>query len=87
MFFQRDEPGFLVKYTEAMGFILSVRVFLWGAMLAGQLWLLQKKKDRADRYYMEIQGIITEVHGHPTKGRLKELENQLRAVEKYIKGT
>ena len=71
-FFRRDEPGFLVKYAEAMGFILSACILLWGLEIGVRKWLLQKRKDRIDKYYQAIEGII---------GRLRENEECVDELE------
>ena len=74
-FFRRDEPGFLVKYAEAMGFILSACILLWGLGSGVRKWLLQKRKDRIDKYYQAIEGII---------GRLRENEECVDELEKEL---
>ena len=74
-FFHRDDPGFLVKYAEAMGFIMSACILLWGLAGGIRKWLLQKRKDRIDKYYQAIEGII---------GRLRENEECVDELEKEL---
>lgn len=74
-FFRRDEPGFLVKYAEAMGFLLSACILLWGLAGGIRKWLLQKRKDRIDKYYQAIESII---------GRLREGEESLDHLEEEL---
>ena len=71
-FFHRDDPGFLVKYAEAMGFIMSACILLWGLAGGIRKWLLQKRKDRIDKYYQAIESII---------GRLRENEECVDELE------
>ena len=72
LYLRRDEPGFLVKYAEAMGFILSACILLWGLGSGVRKWLLQKRKDRIDKYYQAIESII---------GRLRENEECVDELE------
>ena len=74
-FFHRDDPGFLVKYAEAMGFILSACILLFGLASGLRKWLLQKRKDRIDKYYQAIESII---------GRLREGEEALEDLEEEL---
>lgn len=74
-YLRRDEPGFLVKYAEAMGFILSASILLWGLGSGVRKWLLQKRKDRIDKYYQAIESII---------GRLREGEESLDNLEEEL---
>ena len=74
-YFRREEPGFLVKYAESMGFILSASIILWGLIGGIRKWLLQKRKDRIDKYYQAIESII---------GRLREGEESLDDLEEEL---
>jgi len=74
-YFRREEPGFLVKYAESMGFILSACIILWGLIGGIRKWLLQKRKDRIDKYYQAIESII---------GRLREGEESLDNLEEEL---
>ena len=64
-----------MKYAEAMGFILSACILLWGLGSGVRKWLLQKRKDRIDKYYQAIEGII---------GRLRENEECVDELEKEL---
>ena len=74
-YFRREEPGFLVKYAESMGFILSASIILWGLIGGIRKWLLQKRKDRIDKYYQAIESII---------GRLREGGESLDDLEEEL---
>tara|TARA_B110000438_G_scaffold284129_1_gene312853 strand:- start:145 stop:1470 length:1326 start_codon:yes stop_codon:yes gene_type:complete len=71
-FFHRDDPGFLVKYAEAMGFLLSACILLYGLGSGIRKWLLQRRKDRIDKYYQAIESII---------GRIREGEESIDDLE------
>ena len=74
-YLRRDEPGFLVKYAEAMGFIISTSILIWGFVSGFRKWLLQKRKDRIDIYYQAIDGIM---------GRLREGEDSIDTLEEEL---
>ena len=74
-YLRRDEPGFLVKYAEAMGFVISTTILLWGFVSGFRKWLLQKRKDRIDIYYQAIDSIM---------GRLREGEDTIDNLEEEL---
>lgn len=57
-----------------MGFLLSACILLWGLAGGIRKWLLQKRKDRIDKYYQAIESII---------GRLRE-EESLDTLEEEL---
>ncbi len=57
-YYERNEPGFLVRYAELMGFILSVMVTIFACATAVHESVKRKKKNRIDLYYMRINEIL-----------------------------
>lgn len=57
-YYERDEPGFLVRYAESMGFILSVLVTVFACATAVHESVKRKKKNRIDLYYTRINEIL-----------------------------
>ena len=53
-YYRRNEPGFLVRYAEVLGLSLSLLIALIGLLATSSRWLLQRKKDRIDGYYLEL---------------------------------
>ncbi len=53
-YFDRNEPSYLEKYAEAMGFILSVFLMVITGGSSVMRWNKQRKKDRIDVYYLKI---------------------------------
>lgn len=53
-YLDRNEPGYLEKYAESMGFILSLFLVLITGGSSFVRWNKQRKKDRIDVYYLKI---------------------------------
>ncbi|MEM1443517.1 MAG: TAXI family TRAP transporter solute-binding subunit, partial [Verrucomicrobiota bacterium] len=53
-YFHRDDPGFLRKNAEMLGFLLSLVIALIGLLVSTRKWLGQLRKNRIDRYYIEL---------------------------------
>ena len=77
MYYQQDQPSFLEKYAEPMGFILSAAVLLISSLWQFRVWLEGKQKNRADFYNLEIMDLIEKIHGCQSLEKLQKLRNQL----------
>ena len=51
-YLERDKPAFIERYSEFMGFILSVFIVLFGLFASFKANMNQRKKDRMDMYYI-----------------------------------
>ncbi len=57
-YLRRNEPGFLVKYAEVMGFSLSLLIAVFGFFAAMRSWMHQRQKDRIDEYYLQLNEVL-----------------------------
>lgn len=71
-YFSRDEPGFIIRYAEAMAFVLSLLLASYGLFTATKKWISQKQKDRIDDYYILVESYIS---------RLEKKDNPLSEPE------
>ena len=80
-YYRRNEPGFLVRYAEVLGLSLSLVIAVIGLLAASSKWLLQRKKDRIDGYYLELDRHLGQLQD-PELGRdaLTEIEANLEAM-------
>lgn len=62
-YMERDQPSFIERYAEFMGFILSVFIVIFGLSASVRANINQRKKDRMDLYYQKLLDI---------KGRLDQ---------------
>ena len=53
-YLNRDQPKFVERYAEVMGFVLSAFVLLIGLVASLRATIAQRKKDRMDEYYKEL---------------------------------
>lgn len=77
-YINRDQPSFIERYSEFMGFILSVFIVLFGLGASLKATVNQKKKDRMDEYYHELLELKGKVHDTPAKElalKLVEMQN------------
>jgi TRAP transporter TAXI family solute receptor len=77
IYYQQDEPSFLEKYAETMGFILSVSVLAISSFWQFRVWLSGRQKNRADFYNLEILHIIEQIQGSQTLEELQDLRSKL----------
>ena len=89
-YFQRTDPGFFEKYVEIMSFILTLILILWSVIIWAQRWFLQRRKNRIDTYYEEIDKVINRLHDGTDLEEINKLETQLlkirqRALAELVK--
>lgn len=53
-YLNRDQPKFVERYAEVMGFVLSAFVLLIGLVASLRATINQRKKDRMDEYYKAL---------------------------------
>ena len=53
-YLNRDEPSFVERYADVMGFILSAFILLAGLIASLRAHIHQRKKDRMDEYYRDL---------------------------------
>ncbi|WP_017325652.1 TAXI family TRAP transporter solute-binding subunit [Synechococcus sp. PCC 7336] len=76
-YYTQDEPNFLVTYAETIGLIVSLGVLtVSGLWQFHQRWL-QRQKNRADRYNMEIIALLDRIYAARDLEQLEELRMQL----------
>ncbi|TWU04617.1 TAXI family TRAP transporter solute-binding subunit [Stieleria varia] len=78
-YFQRLRPSFLERYSEPMAFLLSLILAFCGLVAGLNKWLSVRKKNRVDRYYVRLDGLLTELNSGETH-RLDAIENELIAM-------
>lgn len=76
-YYNQDQPSFLVQYAEPMGLLLSVSILALSAIWQFRLWLLERQKNRADMYNLEILALIDQVHDVKDLETLEGLRRKL----------
>lgn len=77
-YINRDQPSFIERYSEFMGFVLSVFIVLFGLGASLKATVNQKKKDRMDEYYhelLELKGRVEETPAKELAQKLVDMQN------------
>jgi TRAP transporter TAXI family solute receptor len=53
-FYERSRPPFVVEYAEPLSLGFTMIVGFWSASLAVRQWIRRRRKNRVDRYYIEV---------------------------------
>lgn len=82
-YFHRDDPGYLQKNAEMLGFLLSLFIAMIGFLVSARKWLGQQRKNRIDQYYIELDRRLDLLHeGELGQRSLHALDEELRAMER-----
>lgn len=82
-YLERENPGFLVKYAEAMGFVVSIIVTLFAFLAGVHEQLKRTKKNRIDDYYAQVGELLKEIGADLVKlDRLKAIRTELWEIER-----
>jgi TRAP transporter TAXI family solute receptor len=81
-YYRRHEPSFLVRYADVIALTMSLAFAVWGVMMAAGRWMVLKKKDRIDEYYVHIDEILTKLQDgpEPSLEELHAMEKDLAAL-------
>ena len=79
-YYNRNEPGFLVRYAEVIGLLASLAFTLYGLVRTGRRWLLQRQKDRIDAYYNELNHLLDHMLKPMTLDQVRGVEVQLHRI-------
>ncbi len=80
----KDKPSFLIEYAEPIGLLVSVGVLLASSLWQLRQWLLNRQKDRADMYNLEILKLIEAVNQSQRIQELEDLHSQLLQIFKQV---
>lgn len=82
-YLDRENPGFLVKYAEAMGFVVSIIVTLFAFLAGVHEQLKRTKKNRIDDYYEQVGELLKEIgDDFSDLKRLSEIRRELWEIER-----
>lgn len=81
----RDEPGLLERYAETINLLVYLAFLLLTGLVGFARWRGQRKKDRIDRFYVQVMGIRDSALHAPPAELLEELASLEReAFESLI---
>lgn len=79
-YYNRNEPGFLLRYAEVIGLLASLGFTTYGLVRTGRRWLLQRQKDRIDAYYSELNRLLDHMLKPMTLDQVRGVEVQLHRI-------
>ena len=79
-YFNRNEPGFLVRYAEVIGLMVSLMIVGYGLVQAARKWLMQRQKDRIDAYYLELNNLLNHLLETQQESELLEIQKRLQMI-------
>lgn len=79
-YFNRNEPGFLVRYAEVIGLIVSLMIAAYGLFRAARKWLGQRQKDRIDAYYLELNQMLNRMLEPQDEPALIAIQKRLQLI-------
>ena len=79
-YLNRDQPTFVERYAEVMGFILSAFILLFGLVASLRATIQQRKKDRMDKYYHDLLQIKENINSISSEDLRKQLTDMQSVV-------
>jgi TRAP transporter TAXI family solute receptor len=79
-YYQRNQPPLVVEYAEPIGLAVSVLVLLASGLWQARIWLSNKRKNRADRYNMQIAALVDQAEQAGSLEELEEVRRNLCAI-------
>lgn len=83
-YYKQDQPNFLVEYAEPISLLFSVGILVISGIWQFRLWLIGRRKNRADRYNLEILDLIDQVHNIEDLHQLMALRIQLFKILRRV---
>jgi uncharacterized protein len=83
-YYDQERPNFLVENSDALGLALSVGALVFSGLWQLRSWLLDKQKDRADMYNLEILELVEQVHLVDDLEQLQSVRDKLFEILRKV---
>lgn len=83
-YYNEDQPNFLVEYAEPIGLLLSVSILLMSGFWQFRVWLIERQKNRADMYNLEILDLLSQVEHSTDVNELESARNKLFEIFRKV---
>ncbi len=81
IYYDREEPPFLVAYAEAISLAITIGVGLFSGAIALREWLRRGRKNRIDDYYIRVQDHSRDIPDADL-AQLDQIEEKLHGVRR-----
>ena len=85
-YYDQKKPGFLERYTDQIGLFFSLLLAGGSGLLQLRTWLLNRRKNRADEYNLELLSILELLEGNLKRDDLETARTRLLEVLKRVVG-
>jgi len=79
-YYQRNRPPLVVEYAEPIGLAVSVLVLLASGLWQARIWLSNARKNRADRYNIQIAALVDQAEQANSLDTLEAVRRELFAI-------
>jgi len=83
-YYRREEPGFLVTYSDPLTLFLSLSMLCVSGMWHLRLRLVQLQKNRADKYNLEILNLVEQSRRIQNPYELQEVRQKLLEIFRRV---
>ena len=80
--YDSDEPGFIEKWAETIGLVLSILAIAWGAASTLRQIYLMRMKESLDEYFAKVEAITSELVEGTTTKRMNEIARELHEIRR-----
>jgi uncharacterized protein len=85
-YYDQKKPGFFERYTDQIGLFFSLAFAAGSGLLQFRNWLLNRRKNRADEYNLELLNVLELLEGKPSSDDLETARARLLEVLKRVVG-
>ena len=83
-YYDQKQPGFVERYTDQIGLFFSLALAGGSGLLQLRTWLVNRRKNRADEYNLELLSILELLEGSPKADALETARSRLLEVLKRV---
>jgi uncharacterized protein len=83
-YYDQEQPNFLLENTDFVGLTLSVGALCFSGLWQLRSWLLDRQKDRADMYNLEILELVEQVHLLDDLEQLQSVRDKLFEILRKV---
>jgi uncharacterized protein len=83
-YYDQQKPGFVERYTDQIGLFFSLALAGGSGLVQLRAWLVNRRKNRADEYNLELLGVLELLEGQPSRTDLESARTRLLEVLKRV---
>ncbi|MCG6876235.1 MAG: TAXI family TRAP transporter solute-binding subunit [Betaproteobacteria bacterium] len=84
VYYDRDEPAFLVQYAEAIALGLSVAALVLSGAWQANRWLAARRKNRGDEYNQQLLDCVESLRAARSPEEVARIESELLVIFRAV---